>query len=173
MAGAAVVMGVSGSGKSTLGRLLAMRLACSFVEGDALHAPSSIAKMRAGQSLDDADRWPWLDRIGAALRAAVAADGAAVAACSALKFSYRERLRQALAAPLRFILLDAARDELARRLAGRPGHFMPASLLDSQLATLEQPRAGESVLVLDARLPPEALCEAGRDWLRGSGSGPS
>lgn len=164
-AGAIVVMGVSASGKTTLGRLLAKRLAAPFIEGDALHSPANVAKMRSGQPLEDADRWPWLDQIGAALHAATAGGGMAVAACSALKFIYRERLRQAVGAPVSFILLDAREADLVRRLGSRSGHFMPTWLLGSQLATLEYPRASERALVLDASLSPDMLCEASCNWL--------
>lgn len=161
-----VTMGVSGSGKSTLGALLARQLDCAFLEGDDFHAPDAVAKMRAGQPLNDEDRWPWLDRLGAAVAQALASRGAVVTACSALRRGYRDRLRAAVApTPMRFILLDAGRDELARRLAGRAGHYMPASLLDSQLSTLERPHADEAVFTLDAAAPPERLCEMTRAWL--------
>ncbi|WP_316747210.1 gluconokinase, GntK/IdnK-type [Sphingomonas sp. A2-49] len=133
---AIVVMGVSGSGKSTLAARLATHLGCPMLEGDAFHGAANVAKMQAGRPLDDADRWPWLDRLGHAIGAAAAADGMAVAACSALKRSYRRRLRAASFCPLAFVLLDTGRDELARRLAGRTGHYMPVSLLGSQMATL-------------------------------------
>ena len=96
---------------------------------------SILEKMRAGTPLDDADRWPWLDRLGFAAGEVVASGGRVVAACSALKRGYRERLRAAIGAPTRFVLLDAGQDELLRRLTQRSGHYMPASLLDSQLAT--------------------------------------
>ncbi|HTQ37123.1 MAG TPA: gluconokinase [Steroidobacteraceae bacterium] len=162
---AVVVMGVSGSGKSTLAQRLALELDCPFIEGDALHDPASVAKMAAGVPLQDADRWPWLDRIGAALRECCEARGLAVAACSALRYAYRERLRRAIAAPAFFILLDAPHAELERRLRQRTGHFMPASLLDSQLATLERPSPGEHALALDAGQSPELLCRASREWL--------
>ena len=158
-------MGVSGSGKSTLGALLARRLDCPFLEGDDFHDARAVAKMRAGLPLDDEDRWPWLDRLGQAVRAAADADGKVVAACSALKRAYRERLRGAIAVPTRFVMLDAGYDELQRRLAQRSGHYMPASLLDSQLATLERPGRDEAVFTLDAGEPPERLCEIARAWL--------
>lgn len=161
---AIVVMGVSGSGKSTLATVLAGRLACPLVEGDDFHAAASVAKMQAGQALDDADRWPWLDRVGAAIGAA-ASVGSVVAACSALKRSYRERLDAAAGMALRYVLLDAGEDELARRLASRAGHYMPASLLDSQVATLERPAADERALVLDAARAPDALCADVLAWL--------
>lgn len=165
-----VVMGVSGSGKSTLAAHLAERLGCPLLEGDTFHAPASIAKMQSGHALDDADRWPWLDRVGAALGdAALEAQtehgGVAVAACSALKRSYRERLSAASAVPLAFVLLDTAPAEIARRLATRAGHYMPASLLDSQLATLEPPAPDENALTLDAGRTPDALVADVLEWL--------
>jgi gluconokinase len=162
-------MGVSGSGKSTLGALLADKLDCPFLEGDDFHDPRAIAKMSAGQPLDDDDRWPWLDRLGQAAGQALASRGRVVAACSALRRSYRQRLRDAIAAPTRFVLLDASHDELLRRLTLRSGHYMPASLLSSQLATLERPGADESIFTLDAVAPPERLCDITQAWLKADG----
>lgn len=159
-------MGVSGSGKSTLGALLAQKLDCPFLEGDAFHDTGAVAKMRAGLPLDDDDRWPWLDRIGAAMGEALASGGPVVAACSALRRRYRERLRAALPVPVRFVLLDVSYDELLRRLTQRAGHYMPASLLDSQLATLERPDLDEGIFTLDAAEPPERLCEIAQAWLQ-------
>jgi gluconokinase len=158
-------MGVSGSGKSTLGALLAGKLDCPFLEGDDFHDASAVAKMSAGQPLDDDDRWPWLDRLGVAVGEAVASGSPVVAACSALRRRYRERLRAAIGGPTRFVLLDAGREELLRRLAGRSGHYMPASLLDSQLATLERPGADEAVFTLDAAAAPQQLCDLAQAWL--------
>ena len=158
-------MGVSGSGKSTLGALLARELGCPFLEGDDFHDERAIGKMRAGQPLDDDDRWPWLDRLGLAVGEALVSGGRVVAACSALKRSYRERLRDAIVAPTRFVLLDASQEELLRRLTHRSGHYMPASLLDSQFAALERPGADEGVFTLDAVAPPERLCEIAQAWL--------
>ncbi|TXI89071.1 MAG: gluconokinase [Cupriavidus sp.] len=158
-------MGVSGSGKSTLGALLAREFDCPFLEGDAFHDDSAVAKMRAGHPLNDDDRWPWLDRIGAAMGDALACGGPVVTACSALRRPYRERLRAAIPVPVRFVLLDAGYEELLRRLTQRAGHYMPASLLDSQLATLERPTADEGVFILDAAEPPERLCEITQAWL--------
>lgn len=163
-------MGVSGSGKSTLGALLAHKLDCPFLEGDDFHDARAIAKMSAGRPLNDDDRWPWLDRLGGAIAEAVASGGPVVAACSALRLSYRERLRRATGAPTRFVLLDASPDELLRRLTGRAGHYMPASLLDSQLATLERPGADEAVFTLDAVADPERLCEMAHAWLADAAS---
>ena len=162
---AIVVMGVSGSGKSTLGALLAATLDGRFLEGDSFHDEAAIAKMRTGHPLNDEDRGPWLDRLGCAMGHAAQADGLVVAACSALKGSYRARLRNVAKAPLSFIMLDASREELARRLDNRSGHYMPASLLASQLDALEKPAADEPALTLDASRSPEALCEASLDWL--------
>lgn len=160
-----VVMGVSGSGKSTLGALLAAQLGCNFVEGDAFHDAAAIAMMRTGQPLGDRERWPWLDRIGAALAAEVAAHGAAVVACSALKRVYRDRLAACVAVPMRFMLLDAATETLRERLTERAGHYMPPSLLASQLATLERPAEDELSLTLDTGTPAAALVRIALDWL--------
>jgi gluconokinase len=158
-------MGVSGSGKSTLGTLLAQRLGCPFLEGDDFHEAVAIDKMRAGRPLDDADRWPWLDRLGRALGDAAASNGCAVAACSALRRVYRDRLTAAAGGRVSFVLLDNHRDELVRRLSHRPGHYMPASLIDSQLDTLERPGADEPVLTLDSTKAPEELCADAAAWL--------
>lgn len=163
---AIIVMGVSGSGKSTLGTELAAMLGCRFLEGDAFHDEAAVAKMRAGVPLGDADRWPWLDRIGADIRDTVLTNGLAVAACSALKRSYRERIATATGVPTVFILPKVSREELVRRMNNRPGHYMPATLLDSQLATLEQPEADESVLTLDGSHLLVELCEESLAWLR-------
>ena len=162
---AIVAMGVSGSGKSTLAVCLAERLGCAAIEGDDYHAATSIAKMRAGQPLDDADRWPWLDRLGAMIGAAVTRDGIAVAACSALKRSYRQRLRAAAGVPLRFVLLDGTRDEIAKRLTARTAHYMPATLLDSQFAALERPDADERALILSSTCAAETSCREVLAWI--------
>lgn len=151
-------MGVSGSGKSTVGALLAARLGVPFVDGDALHPASNVAKMAAGIPLDDDDRAPWLDAVGARL-----AQGGVVVACSALRRAYRDRLRDAAPAA-RFVLLHGNRDLLASRIAERVGHFMPAALLASQLAILELPTPGEEVRVYDIALPPaEIAADAARN----------
>lgn len=163
---AIVVMGVSGCGKSTLMASLADALGCAAFEGDAFHSPASIAKMRAGRPLDDADRWPWLDRLGTAVGEAARAQGLAIAACSALKRSYRERLERAAGVPLLFVLLDGERDAIAARLAARADHYMPADLLDSQFAALERPRDDERALVLHCYRPVEELCAAVLAWAK-------
>lgn len=161
---AIVTMGVSGCGKSTLGALLAGRLDCVFLEGDAFHDEAAVEKMRAGQPLTDEDRWPWLDRLGLAIQEALLTDGQVVAACSALRLRYRERLRAAIGASARFVLLDLGRDELERRITQRADHYMPASLLDSQLATLERPNPEEDVFILNGLLPPDSLCDRVQAW---------
>ena len=166
---AVIIMGVSGSGKSTLGALLATALGAAFLEGDAFHADAAIAKMRSGAPLDDMDRWPWLDRLGSAIGAEVRTNGLAVAACSALRHSYRKRLADAVQAPTRFILLDGNADELRRRLADRAGHYMPGSLLASQLDTLERLGTEEAATTLDASASPAMLCAAALAWLHGAG----
>lgn len=160
-----IVMGVSGCGKSTLGALLAERLQCPFLDADAFHDEAAIAKMSEGEPLNDDDRWPWLDRLGAAISLAGAEHGHVVAACSALRLAYRERLRGAIAYPARFVLLDNSREELLRRLNNRPGHFMPSSLLDSQLNILERPEAHEAATILDGAASPERLCSATLAWV--------
>jgi gluconokinase len=159
-------MGVSGAGKSTLGIALSEQLHCPFIEGDTLHSAHNVAKMSAGVALTDEDRWPWLDRVGGALREAVRTHGAAVAACSALKRVYRERLSAAAAMPLSLLWLHAGEEILPARLRGRSGHFMPPELLASQLATLESPAPPEHWLELDAARPVQMLVDEALRWLR-------
>ncbi|MCX7521818.1 gluconokinase [Microbacterium sp. STN6] len=141
-----VVMGVSGSGKSTVGAQVADEFGVPFVDGDSLHPEVNVQKMAAGHPLDDADRWPWLKAIGAAM--ADARDTGLVVACSALKRSYRDAIREKAPAAL-FLLLDGTREVLNARMQARVGHFMPASLLDSQLATLERLGSDELGVVVD------------------------
>ncbi|PTW47621.1 gluconokinase [Sphingomonas faeni] len=169
---AIIVMGVSGSGKSTLGAELARRLRCDFLEGDDFHSSDSVAKMRSGKPLDDQDRWPWLDRIAAGLHGAARTDGTAVAACSALKRAYRDRLADAVGMPLLFVFLDTKDSgELARRLVHRADHYMPASLLASQLDTLEALGPDERAVTLDAEDAPDRLCAEALAWIRREMSG--
>ena len=120
-----------------------------FIEGDALHPPANVKKMASGAALTDEDRWPWLEAIGARIEAERAAGKGVVVSCSALKHVYRDRLRKAVQGRVRFILLDGSRDLISRRMSGRKGHFMPQSLLDSQLATLERPSPDEDAVILD------------------------
>ena len=131
-----VVMGVSGCGKSTVMRLLAARLGWEAAEGDAFHSAANIEKMRSGHELTDADRWPWLEAITAWIGQQEAAGRDAVVACSALKRAYRDVLRRSHPS-VWFAHLVAPRDVIAERMAQRPHHYMPASLLDAQLADLE------------------------------------
>jgi len=149
---ALIVMGVSGSGKTTVGRLLAGRLAWAFEEGDDLHPAANIEKMKSGRPLDDEDRRPWLEAIGRWIDASAEADRAAVVTCSALKRAYRDLLAQKRPQVL-FVFIDLDRATLAERVAGRKGHFMPASLLDSQLADLEPPGADEPAIRIDGHPP--------------------
>jgi carbohydrate kinase (thermoresistant glucokinase family) len=153
-----VVMGVSGCGKSTLGRLLAARMNLSFVEGDDLHSAVNVAKMAAGQPLTDEDRADWLQALSQGLRQAVTRDQGLVVACSALKKSYRDLLRQG-AADLLFVHVQGSPEVLKQRMQQRTAHYMPPTLLQSQLAILELPQAGESALTLDMLTPPEQQCE--------------
>jgi gluconokinase len=154
---AVVVMGVSGSGKSTVAAGLAAALGLAFVDGDSLHSPESVARMRAGVPLDDDDRWPWLDRIGACLGDAARSPAGVAIACSALKRAYRERIRAA-APGVRFVFLDGAAPLIEARMAHRIGHYMPATLLASQLRTLEPPDADErDVLRCAIELPPDEI----------------
>ena len=154
-----IVMGVSGCGKSTLGRALADRLGARFVEGDELHPPENVRAMSEGRALDDAMRAPWLRAVGDAAEAA-RREGGAVVACSALKRAYRDLLRERVGA-LGFVFLDPPRAVLEARVASREGHYMPASLLQSQIDTLEPPGPGERVVrVASSGHAGEALAEA-------------
>ena len=139
-------MGVSGSGKTTIGRVLADELGWTFLDADDFHPPASVAKMAAGMALSDEDRWPWLDRLAGELRALDERRSNVVLACSALKQAYRDRLKRA--GELRWAYLKGDAATIEPRLAARRGHYMPASLLASQLATLEEPAEG---IVVDIR----------------------
>ena len=144
-----VVMGVSGCGKSSVGEAVAKHLGLAFIEGDALHPESNVTKMSQGIPLTDVDRFPWLDRIGVEIGAALNAGNGIVISCSALRKIYRDRLRAFANGQLAFIFLKGSEEVLAGRLAARKGHFMPASLLKSQLATLEDPAGEDGVLTVD------------------------
>jgi gluconokinase len=159
--GAAVVMGVASCGKTSVGELLAEKLNAHFIEGDRLHSAANVAKMSAGNPLTDDDRWPWLAAIGQSL----AGREACVGSCSALKRVYRETIAKAAQRPVYFIYLHGSRELLGQRIGARKGHFMPASLLDSQLATLQMPEADELALRLDIALPVNELAERAKAWL--------
>jgi gluconokinase len=161
----AVVMGVAGSGKSVVGVALAQALGCRFIEGDRLHPPENVARMASGQPLTDAHRAGWLDAIGAQLSQAVRAGEGAVAACSALKRAYRDRLR-GFCPDLVFIHLAIDRETARQRVGGRKGHFMPTTLVDSQFADLEPPTADEVALTLDATQPVAELAAAAAEFLK-------
>jgi gluconokinase len=134
-----IVMGAGGAGKTTVGRRLADRRGWPFLDADAFHSAANVARMAYGTPLTDADRRPWLDAIHAALADIMARGASAVLACSALKASYRTRLTAGLG-DVRLVYLKADRALLRARLAARRNHFMPATLVDSQLADLEEPR---------------------------------
>jgi gluconokinase len=152
-----VVMGVCGSGKSLIGATLARELDVEFVEGDDLHPPDNVKRMAAGKPLTDQDRHGWLIAIATRLREATRAGVGLVVACSVLKRRYRDLLRSVAEAEVRFVYLAGSRALLAERMAQRRGHFMPPSLLDSQLATLEEPAPDERAWVCDIREPPRAI----------------
>lgn len=151
-----VVMGVSGSGKSTVGRALADALGLRFVEGDELHPPRNVSLMATGTPLTDADRHGWLQAVAAQL--AAAQEHGVVVSCSALKRSYRDLLR-ASAPDLRLLHLVGDPAVLAQRMQGRAGHYMPASLLQSQLDTLEPPTADEAAITVDIDEPVQRIVE--------------
>lgn len=149
---ALVVMGVTGSGKTTLGQALAQDLGWTFVEGDSLHPPANIAKMAAGTALNDEDRGPFLDNVARAI--ADSGGRGVVISCSALKRRYRDRIRNGGAQVL-FVLPVLSKATLQTRVTGRAGHFMPATLLDSQLAILEPPQPDELSIEVDGDVRPD------------------
>lgn len=149
-------MGVSGAGKSTVGAALAARIGAAFIDADSLHPPANVQKMAAGTPLTDEDRWPWLQLVGAAL--AAESGSGIVVACSALKRVYRDAIR-AVAPSTAFVLLNVATPVLRVRMTLRPGHFMPASLLTSQLETLEPLQQDEIGLAMNSDEGVEATVE--------------
>ena len=158
---AVIVMGVASCGKTSVGEMLAEKFACRFIEGDRLHSASNVAKMSAGIPLNDDDRWPWLAAVGASL----GGKGAAIASCSALKRSYREAIAKAAQRPILFIYLHGSKEVLEQRINARQGHFMPATLLGSQLKTLESPGPDERALKLDIEQSVPQLVERAQCWL--------
>jgi gluconokinase len=151
--GPVIVMGVSGCGKSSAGHRIAQYMGCRFAEGDSLHSPENVEKMRNGIALDDVDRLPWLEAIGQLL----AADGDIVISCSALKKTYRDRLRAGARRPVTFVFLQGSRTLLSARLDERHEHYMPAFLLDSQLAILELPVRETDVITIEIDQPLERI----------------
>lgn len=150
-----VVMGVSGSGKSTVGAALAQRMRVPFADADDFHPAANIAKMSAGHALDDEDRYPWLESIGEWL--AEHHDGG-VMSCSALKHIYRDQLRRHCP-DVAFLYLSGSHEVIRRRQASRPGHFMPAALLDSQFATLEPLGPDEAGIAIDVDQSIDAIVD--------------
>ena len=136
-------MGVAGCGKSSVGEALALQLGVTYRDGDDLHPAENVAKMRAGEALTDADRWPWLDLVAQDL----AARAPVIIGCSALKRIYRDRIRASAGGPVTFVHLAGSRAVIEARMAARQGHYMPVSLLDSQFATLEPPGSDEALRV--------------------------
>ncbi|MGW3955057.1 gluconokinase [Streptomyces sp. NPDC004752] len=157
-----VVMGVAGTGKTTIGALLAGRLGVPYAEGDDFHPPANIAKMSAGTPLDDADRWPWLDAIGGWAHGRAGLGG--VVSSSALKRSYRDRLRAA-APGIVFVHLTGDRALIEDRMSHRQGHFMPTALLDSQFATLQPLEPDESGVTVEVSGSPDEIAERAAEAL--------
>lgn len=147
-----VVMGVSGTGKSTVAELLSERLGWPMEEGDDLHPEANVAKMEQGVPLTDEDRWPWLDRVAGWIDDRSRAGEPGIITCSALRRAYRDRLRRP---NVSFVFLSGSREVISRRMAARSGHFMPLSLLDSQLATLEPPGPDEQVITVHLGSTPD------------------
>lgn len=145
-----VVMGVTGSGKTAVGEALAHAISATYVDGDRLHPQANIAKMSAGIPLDDADRWPWLAKVGETLRRQPVP---VIVGCSALKRAYRDFITEMAGAPVLFIYLDGSRELISKRMHERTGHFMPTSLLDSQFATLEVPGQDENAIAVAIDAP--------------------
>jgi len=149
-----VVMGVAGCGKTSVGVALAARIGATFRDGDDLHPAANVAKMTAGQPLTDDDRWPWLAKVGQALRGpALESPGRQIIGCSALKRAYREKITAMAGGPVTFILLDGSYALIKARMDARTGHFMPPSLLKSQFATLEVPGPDENAVQVSIDQP--------------------
>ena len=153
-----LVMGVTACGKSEIARRVSEMFGVPFIEGDALHPASNIAKMSRSEPLDDADRWPWLAALADDVERRAVETGGAVFSCSALKRVYRRHLRDRLP-DLITIFLDLDLETAHKRASHRAGHFMPATLVESQFAILERPRAEQNTVCVDARLPIETVVD--------------
>ncbi|MGL4312102.1 MAG: gluconokinase [Paracoccaceae bacterium] len=151
-----VIMGVAGCGKSSVGAGLSSRLAVPYRDGDDLHSAEAVEKMRAGIPLADDDRWPWLDRVADVLHR----NAPLLIGCSALKRTYRDRIRARAGGPVTFLHLAGSPALIAARMSGRHGHFMPASLIESQFATLEPPGPDENAVTVSIDRPLDAIVEA-------------
>lgn len=159
-----VVMGVSGCGKSTVAAVLAGRLGWPFEEGDALHPPANVEKMRAGHPLDDADRAPWLAKVADWVDGCLDGGKSGLITCSALKRAYREVIGRRGSGVV-FVYLAGSRETIAERLTARHGHFMPPTLLDSQFAALQEPGPDEPAIRIDVGPPPAEIAQAVIDRL--------
>ncbi|MDA7913220.1 gluconokinase [Mariniblastus sp.] len=158
-------MGVSGSGKTLVGKWLGNSTAFEFIDGDDLHPPGNIARMKSGQQLDDAARKPWLAAIVRRAEIAVANGDSLIVACSALKQSYRDQLRS-IAVPVYFVFLDGSQALIETRLANREGHFMPSQLLRSQFDDLQSPVGEVGVISVDIDQSVESVCQEALSGLK-------
>ncbi|MDA9008813.1 gluconokinase [Alphaproteobacteria bacterium] len=158
---AVVVMGVCGCGKSTLAITLAKELNGVFIEGDNLHPEANVAKMASGSALSDEDRWPWLTTVGASL----SGNEVTVAACSALKKVYRDRIRETAGRDVQFIFLNGERPLIESRMSEREGHYMPTRLIESQFAILEDPTEEADVLSISIDDTPVNITQQALNWL--------
>lgn len=163
---AAIVLGVSGSGKTTLARAIAATWPASFLDADDFHSVTARSRMASGQPLSDRLRLPWVKRIATALQRRVGGGERVALAFSGLRRRHREMLRQT-GVPIRFVFLHGHAEVIAERMQRRSGHFMPVSLLDSQFAALEDPRAETDVSTLSVLLPPELQLQKALELLRG------
>jgi len=154
-----VVMGVSSSGKTVVGEAIARRLHAPFLDGDDYHPEANIKKMSAGIPLTDEDRWPWLESLGKALHEKAGPKDVAVGACSALKRIYRDFITRAAGEPVVFVYLEGTYETIDARIKARQHHFMPASLLQSQFATLEPPQPDENFVAVDIADTPERIAD--------------
>lgn len=164
---ALVIMGVSGCGKSVVGADIALKSGGRLIEGDAFHPSANIEKMSAGHPLNDEDRAGWLDKLGQEVAAALHDGEHPVLTCSSLKLIYRERLREAVPG-LGFVFLELTKEMATERCSHRPGHFMPASLVDSQFATLEAPYGEDRILIVDASQPVDVIGTQAAAWWKAS-----